>query len=116
MRHLKKGRKLQRKRSQRKALIKGLIHNLVIKEKIETTEAKAKEIKPKTEKLITLAKKQNLASFRLLLKKLPKSSAQKLFYSIAPKYKERKGGYLRIIKKGTLRKNDGAKMAIIEFV
>lgn len=116
MRHSKKGRKFHRKKGQRKALIKGLINNLISKEKIEVTEAKAKEIKPLAEKLITLAKRQNLASLRIILSRLNKNSAQKLYYQIAPRYLERKGGYLRIIKTGKTRKNDKADMAIIEFV
>lgn len=116
MRHLKSGRKFHRKKGQRKALLKSLIENLVIREKIETTEAKAKEIKPLAEKFITIAKKQNLASLRIILSRLNKKAAQKLYYQIAPRYSERKGGYLRIIKGGKIRKNDGSKMAIIEFV
>ena len=116
MRHSKKGRKFHRKKGQRKALIKGLINNLISSEKVEITEAKAKEIKPLAEKLITIAKRQNLASLRILLSRLNKNSAQKLYYQIAPRYLERKGGYLRIIKIGKARKNDKADMAIVEFV
>jgi large subunit ribosomal protein L17 len=109
-------RKFHRIKGRRRAFIKGLIHNLITKEKIETTVARAKEIRPKTEKLVTIAKKQNLASLRLLLSKLPKQSANKLFYEIAPKYKSRAGGYLKITKTAKTRKRDGAYMAIIEFV
>ena len=116
MRHLKKGRKFHRKKGQRNALFKGLINNLVLKEKIETTEAKAKEIRPKIEKLISLGKKQNLASLRLLISRLNKKSAQKIYYKIVPRYQDRKGGYTRIIKSARRRSKDGAKMAIIEFV
>lgn len=116
MRHLKSGRKFHRKKGQRKALLKSLIANLVIREKIETTEAKAKEIKPMVERLITIAKKQNLAALRILLSRLNKKAAQKLYYQIAPRYLSRNGGYLRIIKAGKIRKNDGSKMAIIEFI
>ncbi len=116
MRHLKSGRKFHRERGQRKALLKILIGNLIIREKIETTEAKAKEIKPLTEKFVTIAKKQDLSALRIVLSRLNKKSAQKLYYQIAPRYLERKGGYLRIIKGGKMRKNDGSKMAIIEFV
>jgi large subunit ribosomal protein L17 len=116
MRHCKKGRKFHRKKGQRNALFKALINNLILKEQIETTTEKAKEIKPKVEKLITIAKKNNLASFKILLSKLPKAAAQKLFYEIAPRYQDRKGGYLRIVKTSKPRKRDGAKMAIIEFV
>ncbi|MEK7657825.1 MAG: 50S ribosomal protein L17 [Patescibacteria group bacterium] len=116
MRHLKKGKKFHRKKGQRNALMKSLANNLIIREKIETSEVKAKEIKPMVEKLTTVAKKQTLADFRLLMSRLPKKSAEKLYYHIAPRYADRKGGYLRIIKSAKMRKNDGAKMAIIEFV
>ncbi|MDP3901377.1 MAG: 50S ribosomal protein L17 [bacterium] len=109
-------RKFGRKRGQRRAFIKGLAHNLITKEKIETTVARAKEIRPAVERLVTTAKKQQLASLRSLLAKLPKDSAQKLFYEIAPRYKDTKGGYLRIIKKAASRKRDGASLATIEFV
>ncbi len=83
---------------------------------METTEARAKEIRPIVERLVSHAKKQNLASLRFLLSKLPKDSAQKLYYEIAPRYKERKGGYLRILKSGVVRKRDGVKKSVIEFV
>lgn len=116
MRHLKKGRKFHRKKGQRKALLKGLMSNLILKEKIETTEAKAKEIKSAAEKMVTVAKKQNLSALRLLTSLLPKKAAEKLYYSIAPRYQGRKGGYLRVVKKVSRRKNDGSKMAMIEFM
>lgn len=116
MRHLKKGRKFHRKKGPRKSLIKTLAGNLIIKEKITTTEAKAKEIKPIVEKLTTLAKKQKIENLRILISRLPKKSAQKLFYEIAPRYKERRGGYLRITKSALRRKKDGSKMATVEFV
>lgn len=116
MRHLKKSKKFHRKKGQRTALFKNLANNLILKGRIETTEEKAKAIKPRAEKLITIAKKQNLAALRILFSRLSKKAAEKLYYEITPRYKERKGGYLRIIKSGKIRKNDGAKMAIIEFV
>ncbi len=116
MRHLKKGRKFHRKRGQRKAFLKGLAHNLISYEKIETTLARAKELKPFIERLITYAKKQNLTGLRMLLKKLPKESAFKLFYEIAPNYLKRKGGYVRIKKLAKCRLKDGAELAVIEFV
>jgi len=87
-----------------------------MKEKITTTEARAKEIRPRLEKLVTIARKQNLASLRLLLARLPKKSAEKLYYEIGPRYSGRKGGYLRIAKGAAVRKRDAAKMAVIEFV
>ena len=116
MRHLKKGRKLHRGRSQRKALLVSLASNLAVKEKIKTTEAKAKELRPVFERLITIGKGQNLSSLRMLNSRMPKIAAMKMYYQISPRYKERKGGYTRIIKVGKRRKNDAAKMAIIELV
>lgn len=116
MKHLKAGRKFHREKGQRKALFKGLMNNLALKEKIETTEAKAKEIRPMIEKMITMGKKQNLAALRNLLSRLPKKSAEKIYYEIAPRYSKRSGGYTRITKTAELRKNDAAKMAVIEFV
>jgi len=115
MRHLKKTKKFHRKKGQRRALFKSLINNLILKEKIQTTEAKAKALKSMTEKMITLAKKQSLASLRTIASRLPKKSAFKLYYEIAPRYTTRKGGYLRIIK-AMKRKKDGSQMATIEFV
>ncbi|MEK9186049.1 MAG: 50S ribosomal protein L17 [Patescibacteria group bacterium] len=109
-------RKFHRKIGPRRAFFKGLASNLILREKIETTTARAKEIRPIVERLVSIAKKQQLPSLRLLLSKLPKESAQKLFYEIAPRYKERVGGYLRIIKEAKRRKRDAAPMAIIEFV
>jgi len=116
MRHLKKGRKLGLKRGPRKAFLKILAHNLIMKEKIRTTEARAKEIRPIVERMVTYGKKQNLAGMRLLIQKLPKDSAYKMYHELAPRYTDRDGGYTRIIKLGALRRNDGAKMATIEFV
>ena len=115
MKHVNKVKKFGRKTSERKAFVKGLNHNLIMHGKTETTLARAKELKSRVEKLITLAKKQDLASLRLLLRRLPKISSKKLFHEIAPKYKERHGGYTRVIK-GKNRLADGAQMAIIEFV
>ncbi len=115
MRKRKKGRKLSRKRDQRKALLRSLANSLFLKEKIKTTEAKAKEIRPFLEKIITRAKKNNLASRRLLLQKFSPKVVKKIIEEIASKYKERGGGYTRIIKIGP-RKSDGAKMAIIELL
>jgi len=116
MKHLQHGRKFHRKKGQRTALFKSLINNLVLQGKMETTEAKAKEIRPKIEKLITLGKKQNLASLRLLISRVNKKAAQKIYFELALRYQNRKGGYVRIIKSAKRRKNDAAKTAIIEFV
>lgn len=109
-------RKFHRIKGRRKSFLKILTHNLIMKEKIQTTEARAKEIRPRLEKLVTLAKKQTLASLRLLLARIPEMSALKLYYEIAPRYKSRTGGYLRIRKLTMVRKRDAAKQAIIEFV
>ena len=115
MRKLKKGRKLSRERDQRKALLKSLARALFLTEKIKTTEAKAKELRPFAEKIITTAKKQNLSSRRILVKYFSKDLAKKIVDQICPRYKDRKGGYTRIIKLGPKR-DDGARMAIIELV
>ena len=128
MRKRKKGRKLSRKRNQRKALLKSLAASLLLKEKIETTEAKAKEISCFVEKQISLARKNftdqdsseqaragTLPARRLLRKQFSPQIVKKLVSEIGLRYKNRPGGYTRIIKLGP-RKSDGAKMAIIELV
>jgi large subunit ribosomal protein L17 len=115
MRHLKRGRKFSRKTDIRKSLLWGLVSALILKEKIKTTEAKAKESQRFVEKFITKAKKGDLFSRRFLIRYLPQKAVKKLVEGIAPRYKERKGGYTRIIKLG-LRKKDAAKMAIIELI
>jgi large subunit ribosomal protein L17 len=111
----KKSRKLSRKRDQRKALLRNLLREFFLKEKIKLTEAKAKEISGLAEKEIQKAKAGDLHSKKLLARKFPKNIVKKLVNEIAPRYKERKGGYTRIIKLGP-RKSDGAKMAIIELI
>jgi large subunit ribosomal protein L17 len=115
MKKNKKGRKLSLKKDQRKALFKLLLTAFFLKEKIKTTEAKSKEISSMVEKFITKAKKEDLASRRLLNSFLNDKIVKKIITEIVPRYKERKGGYTRIIKLGP-RKSDGAKMAIIELV
>jgi len=92
MRHKKKGRKFGRERDQRRALLKSLAYNLISKEKIKTTEAKAKELRPFIEKMISRAKTDNLANRRFLIARIGQQAAKKLFSQIAPKYKERSGG------------------------
>ncbi len=111
----KKGRKLSRKRDQRKALLKALLSSLFLNEKIKTTEAKAKEISSFAEKFITRSKSGDLAARRYLLRFFSPQIVKKLVEEIAPRYKERPGGYTRIIKLGP-RESDGAKMAIIELL
>ena len=115
MKKRKKGRKLSRKSDQRKALLKSLARELFLREKIKTTKAKAKELSAFAEKQITKAKKANLASRRLLARNFSPKIVKKIVDEIAPRYKERKGGYTRIIKLDP-RKSDGAKMAIIELI
>lgn len=115
MRKLKKGRKFSRKKDQRKALLRSLAEALFLNERIKTTEAKAKEVSGYAEKLITRAKRGGLSSRRYLAKFFGKSLVKKLINEIGPRYKNRKGGYSRIIKLGP-RKSDGAKMVIIELL
>lgn len=115
MRKRKKGRRLSRKSAQKKALLKSLARELFLKDKIKTTEAKAKEVAPFIEKEIKKAKIGDISAKRLLAKNFSAEIVKKLVGEIAPRYKERKGGYTRIIKLG-IRKTDAAKMAIIELV
>ena len=120
MRHLKHGRKLGRVKNQRKALFKTLLGSFVMREKIETTEAKAKEAKSKIDKVINLAKRGKSDSAKTLvireLKKiLPEQAAKKLSGDFLSKFSGRNSGYARVIKLNP-RKSDGAKIAIIEFV
>lgn len=110
-------RKFHRKKGARRSFLRILANNLISKERILTTETRAKAIRPLIERLVTIAKKQQLHNLRIIISRLSnKVAAQKLFYSIAPRYKERSGGYLRIIKQSRTRKRDGAKTAVIEFV
>lgn len=115
MRKRIKTRKFGRTKDQREAMLNSLVNSIFIHGKIKTTQAKAKELKGFAEKLITRAKKNDLTARRHVLKFLPQDTAKKLLGEIAPKYKERKGGYLRIINLGQ-RKSDAALMAQIELV
>lgn len=115
MKKLQKGRKFHRERDQRKALLNTLASSLILKEKIKTTEAKAKELSPFIQKNITKAKKGGVVSRRLLSQLFSEPIAKKLVEDIAIRYKDRKGGYVRIIKAGA-RKSDSSQMAIIELV
>jgi large subunit ribosomal protein L17 len=116
MRHRSTKKTFGRKTGPRKALTKNLAQSLILYGKIKTTETKAKYIKPKVEKLVTKAVENTLHTRRELMKKLPtKNAVNKLLEVLGPKYKDRKGGYLRIIKIGE-RKGDAAKMVQIEFV
>lgn len=116
MRKLKKGKKFGLKRDQRRALLKIMAHHLIMNQKIKTTTARAKALKQFIERLVSKAKKGDLASLRYLLARLPKKSAYKLFYDLAPKYQERTGGYVRIIKLPFKRIKDNAELSLIEFV
>ncbi len=116
MRHLKSGRKLGRTTSHRKALLSNIAAALIEHKSIVTTKAKAKEARSTVERLITFAKKGDLASRRQVLKTIRnKDLVKQLFDDIAPKYEDRSGGYTRVIKLG-LRKGDNAPMAILEMV
>lgn len=111
----KKGRKLSREKGQRRALLKIMAGNLILKERIRTTRAKAKETAIFTEKLITLAKKQGLDSLRRVLAVLPERAAFKLIKDLAGRYAHCPGGYTRVLKVES-RLADGAEMAIVELV
>lgn len=116
MRHLKAGRKLGRTTSHRKALMSNIASELIKNKSIITTTPKAKEARSKVERLITFAKKGDLASRRQVLRTIKeKSLVKELFEKIAPKYKKRQGGYTRIIKLGN-RLGDNAPLAIFELV
>ncbi len=117
MRHRKEGKKFHRLTGQRKSFLRNLVSNLIRDEKIETTEIRAKAIRPQAERMISMAKKGDLAARRLLLSRLhDKKIVTKLIEEIGPRYKERKGGYLRITKSGKIRKRDSGRTALIEFV
>ena len=117
MRHHNTNRKFGRKKTPRTALLNSLALNLITREKIKTTEIKAKELRPFIEKIVTRAKRGDLATKKLIIAKLSnhRREAKKLFDIIAPKYINKNGGYTRILKLGK-RIADGASIAIIEFV
>ncbi|CAN5247608.1 50S ribosomal protein L17 [soil metagenome] len=116
MRHRNAGRKLQRTSSHRAALFRNMAAALIKHEQITTTLAKAKELRPYTEKLVTLAKKGGLANRRLAhARLLDDTQLIKLFDVIATRYADRAGGYTRVVKAG-IRLSDAAPMAIIEFI
>lgn len=116
MRHKMSGRKLNRTSSHRKAMFKNMAAALIKHEQIRTTLPKAKDLRPIVEKMITIGKKGDLAARRQLISKLDdEAMAKKVFDVLAPRYEERAGGYIRIMKAG-FRYGDNAPMAIIEFV
>jgi large subunit ribosomal protein L17 len=116
MRHRKAGVKLKRDISARRALLRGLVTNVIEEERITTTVPKAKAAKPLVEKMITLAKEDNLHSRRQAAAFLVKREAvDKLFDKLGPRFNQREGGYTRIVKLGW-RKGDGAETAKLELV
>ncbi len=116
MRHNKKGLKLGRTKSHRAALLSNMAYSLLLHKEIRTTHAKAKELRRYTERLITYGKKDSTHGRRLAFKFLRRKEGVKiLFDEVAPLYKERQGGYTRIIKLGN-RKNDNAPVVLIQLV
>jgi large subunit ribosomal protein L17 len=117
MRHQKTRNKLSRDSAHRKALLMNLSKEIIEHERIETTEAKAKAVKPEIEKLITLAKRGDLHARRQALATLAqdKFTVHRLFEEVAPRYAERPGGYTRILKLGP-RRSDATEMVFIELV
>ena len=111
-----KNRKLGRTSDQRRAMLRAMTTDLLENGQIKTTYARAKEVAPIAEKMITLAKKNNLAAYRQVLSYVTKEDvAKKLFDQIGPKYADRNGGYTRVLKMGP-RRGDAAEMAIIQLV
>ncbi len=118
MRHQKTRHKLSRTASHRKALLRNLCKEVIEHERIKTSEAKAKAVKPEVEQLITLAKRGDLHARRQALSALgqDKFAVHKLFEEVAPRYADRPGGYTRILKLAKPRLGDNGQRAIIEFV
>lgn len=118
MRHHNANRKFGREKKQREALICSLAASLISRNKMKTTLPKAKEVRPFVEKLVTRAKNPTIANRRIISARLGTDDeriAKKLIDTLAPKYQDRAGGYLRITKTG-VRMSDGADQALIEFV
>ena len=117
MRHAKQRNKLSRDSAHRKSMLSTMSKQLIQHERIETTQPKAKALKPEFEKLITLAKRGDLHARRQALSKLgqDKFAVHKLFEEIAPRYSTRNGGYTRIVKLGP-RRSDSAEMVFLELV
>jgi large subunit ribosomal protein L17 len=116
MRHLKEGRKLGRTSSHRRALLRNMVSSLLEHEKIETTDAKAKELRKIADKMISWGKRGDVHARRQVLKIIgSKKIVQKLFNTIAPRFEKRKGGYTRILKVRR-RKGDNAPLSIIELI
>lgn len=115
MRHLKKGRKFGRETGQRRALLRALAVSLISHGKIRTTEPKAKELRPYVERMVTYAKIGSVGKRRLALAEIGETAVKKLFEVYGEKYKNREGGYVRIVKMPS-RIRDAAPQAVIEFV
>jgi|TARA_B100002003_G_scaffold246292_1_gene275630 large subunit ribosomal protein L17 len=116
MRHRKRGRKLNRDSAHRKAMFANMASSLIKHEQINTTLPKAKELRPIVEKLITLAKRGDLHARRLAFARIPdRAMVTKLFDVLGPRYADRQGGYIRIIR-ANFRHGDCAPMAYIEFI
>lgn len=115
MRHHNANRKFGRVRKVRNALLKSLARSLVLEEKIKTTDAKARELRPFVEKIVTSGKSATLASRRTIISKVGEDGAKKVIETLSPKFKGRAGGYTRITKLPR-RQSDGSLMSIIEFV
>ncbi|MEF2551414.1 50S ribosomal protein L17 [Aurantimonas sp. A2-1-M11] len=116
MRHAKRGRKLNRTASHRKAMFANMVASLILHEQIVTTLPKAKELRPIVEKMITLGKRGDLHARRQAISQVRDPSViAKLFDTLAPRYAERNGGYTRVLKAG-FRRGDNAPLAVIEFV
>ncbi|MBM3281501.1 MAG: 50S ribosomal protein L17 [Candidatus Harrisonbacteria bacterium] len=110
-------KKFHRKKGMRRSFIRNLAVNLIMHGKMKTTEDRARFVRPLFERLVTITRRNRVSDLRLAISRLnSKEAAEKLFYEIAPKYKERNGGYTRIVKLGERRKRDAAKLAVIELV
>lgn len=116
MRHQKAGRKFGRNSAQRRAMLRQLSISMILHERVTTTEAKAKEMRPIVEKLVTIARQDTPAHRKLIMSKIDHDLATaKLFEVIAPRFETTPGGYTRIARLGT-RRGDAAPLALIEFV
>jgi len=116
MRHLKSGRKLSRRKNHRNAMLTNLAASLIMNGRVKTTDAKAKEVRPFVERMVTFAKRGDLHARRVVLSRLKDTAAvKKLFDEIGPQYTNRFGGYTRIVKLG-FRRGDNSPVSLIEFV
>jgi len=115
MRHLNRGRKLNRSSAHRKALLRNLVLSLIRHERIRTTDAKAKELRRYADRMVTLGKQGDLSARRMVFSLIESRDAvKKLFDVIAPRFKDRAGGYTRVVKFG-VRNGDAASVSIVEF-